>query len=134
MSAQASTKPAPPVQAVPNGTAPGVSHHSEAPASATVKAVDPAGYEWLLTVRADSAGDMMNRVTFLADWFERNGWRPAAPRSAGGPAAQQGEGEAAPICAIHKTLMTRRTKDGRSWWSCNEKLDTGEWCPYRPKS
>lgn len=116
MSAQTPTKPAPPVQAVPNGTAPGVSHHSEAPASATVKAVDPAGYEWLLTVRADSAGDMMTRVSFLAEWFSRNGWQPAAPRS-GGPSAQQGEGDA-PLCPTHGKPMKR----GKRGWFCSVQI------------
>ena len=60
---------------------------------------------------------MMNRVTFLADWFERNGWRPAAPRSAGGPAAQQGEGDT-PACPTHKTPMKR----GKRGWFCPVKL------------
>lgn len=97
------------------------SRHTEAPASATVKAIDPAGYEWLLTVRADSAGDMMTRVTFLSEWFARNEWRPAPTRPTLAPPATQGNGqatEAAPICPTHGKPM----KQGKHGWYCPAKI------------
>lgn len=101
----------------------------EAPASATVDAISPSGRRWLLTTRAATVGELMQRVEYLDKWLSDHDWtaRPAQAQAAG-------QAEPPPLCAIHKTPMTRRTKDGRSWWSCNEKLDTGEWCPYRPKS
>ena len=105
--------------------------HAEAPASATVKAVDPAGFECLLTVRSDTARDLIDRAAVLSTWLADHGWQPAT-RSARAQAAQVDDGEP-PICPYHNKPMTRRSKDGRSWWSCSEKLSNGEWCQYRPK-
>lgn len=106
--------------------------HAEAPASATVKAVDPAGYEWLLTVRSDSARELVDRAAVLSTWLADHGWQPAtrAARAQAAPTDDTGE---LPICPYHNKAMTRRSKDGRSWWSCSEKLSNGEWCQYRPK-
>lgn len=110
---------------------------TEAPASATLRVVTPQGFDVLLTSRAGRMSDLLAQLATLETWLSEHGWQPAPTRSTGGPAAQAqdaGQAETPPLCAIHKTPMTKRTKDGRSWWSCNEKLDTGEWCPYRPKS
>lgn len=120
------------------------SRHTEAPASATVKAIDPTGYEWLLTVRGDSAGDMMTRVSFLVDWFGRNGWTPAPTRASSAPPAPngqaagqgngQGNGEAAAICDTCGQPMTRKPRrDGTGYfWSCGTKYGNGQWCKGKP--
>jgi len=117
------------------------SRHTEAPASATVKAIDPTGYEWLLTVRADSVGDMMTRVSFLSDWFTRNEWKPA-PTRASSPTTQAGQGngqgngqpaEAAAICDTCGRPMKRKPRrDGNGYfWSCETKYGS-EWCKGKP--
>lgn len=109
---------------------------TEAPASATLRVTTPQGFEVLLTNRANTMNLLLAQLAALETWLTEHNWTPAPTRSAA-PAAQgngNAQAETPPLCAIHKTPMTRRTKDGRSWWYCNEKLDTGEWCPYRPKS
>jgi hypothetical protein len=105
---------------------------SEAPASATVEAYDGSGRRWLLTTRAATTSKLLTRLPVLTGWLDDHGWQARTPGKASqGDAAT---GENAPLCAIHKTPMTRRTKDGRSWWSCSHKLDDGSYCPYRPKA
>lgn len=107
---------------------------TEAPASATLRVVTPTGYEVLLTTRAGRMSDLLTQLTTLESWLVDHQWQ-AAPTGKGKPQAAQGDGdEPAPVCAIHGKPMTRRSKDGRSWWSCSEKLADGTWCPYRPKS
>ena len=117
-----------------NGHTPPAQNWTEAPASATLRVVTPTGYEVLLTTRAGRMSDLLTQLTTLESWLVDHQWQ-AAPTGKGKPQAAQGDAatEDAPLCAIHKTPMVRRSKDGRSWWSCSHKLDTGEWCPYRPK-
>ena len=119
-----------------NGAAPitgGGPTHAEAPASATVRATHTAtGYEWMLTCRADSVRDLVARVEYLTTWLADNGWTPATTRPAA-PSSTTAAGDPPPVCPYHDKPMTRRSRDGRSWWSCNEKLPNGEWCQYRPK-
>lgn len=125
-------------QVNPNGTSMTTTAptFTEAPASATIKVTSPSGLEWMLTTRAATMRDLIAQVTTLETWLVGNKWTPAATRAASAlpmSAPSVTPAEPAPICAIHKTPMTRRSKDGRSWWSCSEKLDDGSWCPYRPK-
>lgn len=120
-----------------NGAAPAApSRHTEAPASATVKAIDPTGYEWMLTVRADSVGDMMTRVSFLAEWFARNEWKPAPTRGASAPTTQGNgqDAESAAICDTCGQPMTQKPRrDGNGYfWSCGTKYGNGQWCKGKP--
>jgi hypothetical protein len=107
----------------------------EMPYSANVRAVDADGFEWQFTVRGVNETPFMTRVGNLKATLLKGGYKPATPRSAQPhPQATAGpETEPAPLCAIHKTQMKKRSKDGRSWWSCTEKLDDGQWCQYRPR-
>ena len=116
----------------PNGHTPTAPTFNEAPASATVKVTTPGGYDLMITFRATRVADLLSQAQTVEAWLIAHNFTPAPTRPAS--KASQGDGdEPAPLCAIHKTPMTRRSKDGRSWWSCSQKLDTGEWCPYRPK-
>ena len=115
-----------------NGTAPALAF-SEAPASINTFVVSPGGFSYQLTMRSARVGDLLQQARTLEAWLIENGWTPAS-KGNGKPSQGDAPGEDAPLCAIHKTPMTRRSKDGRSWWSCSHKLDTGEWCPYRPKA
>ena len=99
----------------------------EAPASGTVDAISPSGRRWLLTTRANTVGELMQRVEYLDKWLSDHAW------STGKPVAPSTTDADAPICPYHNKPMTRRSRDGRSWWSCSEKLSNGEWCQYRPK-
>lgn len=120
-----------------NGHPSAVTTWTEAPASATLRVVTPTGYEVLLTTRAGRMADLLTQLTTLEAWLSDHQWTPAptGKGTQGKAQAQQGDAaqEDAPVCAIHGKPMTRRSKDGRSWWSCSEKLSDGTWCPYRPK-
>jgi hypothetical protein len=103
---------------------------SEAPASINVRVVSPAGFDYQLTMRAARVGDVLNQAQELEKWLINHDWKPAGQRVL--PTGNSVPTEDAPLCAIHKVPMARKTKDGRSWWSCSHKLDDGSWCPYRP--
>ena len=113
-------------------------HFTEAPASINVKVTSPGGYEYLVTMRGFKVGELLDQAQKLEAWLGKHNWQPAKNGHSNGQHTAGGNGsvpaESAPLCAIHKTPMERRSKDGRSWWSCAHKLDTGEWCPYRPKA
>ena len=119
-------------QVTTNGATPAVApaNFTEAPASATVEAFDASGRRWLLTTRAATTSELLTRLPVLAGWLDDHGWQARATSK-----TSQGDalpGENPPLCAIHKTPMQRRSKEGRSWWSCSHKLDDGTYCPYRP--
>lgn len=106
---------------------------SEAPASINTLVVSPSGFTYQLTMRAATVSAVLTQAATLESWLTSHDWKPAQARQASAPTQASQPADDAPRCAIHKTPMTKRSKDGRSWWSCSEKLDTGEWCPYRPK-
>lgn len=111
----------------------------EAPAAWNTLVMDADGFEEQFTLRAATARELMTRVGEMKNYLKQKGYRPVQRRSA---SAKDGAGqtndaepaqEQAPLCAIHNVPMERRSKNGKSWWSCSKKLDNGEWCPYRPK-
>ena len=102
--------PAPPGAAAPS--------FGEAPASATVDAISPSGRRWLLTTRAATVGELMQRVEYLDRWLSDHAWstKAAAPSMAG-----QGNGQAqgeTPTCPTHGQAM----KQGRRGWYCPVKI------------
>ena len=123
--------------ATPNGTAPAPTF-TEAPASINVRVVSPAGFDYLLTMRASRVGDVLNQAQDLEKWLLSHSWTPAPTRAQGnGQAAQtaQGQGEAAPLCDRCQQPMKRRTtRDGtRSFWSCSTRFASGQWCQGKPQ-
>src|SRR5581483_8419901 len=46
--------------------------------------------------------------------------------------AQSQENGPVPICEVHQVPMVRMRGKHGPWWSCHQKDDDGEWCPYRP--
>lgn len=92
--------------------------HAEAPASATVKAVDPGGFEWLLTVRSDTTRELIDRAAVLSTWLADHGWQPAT-RSARAQLAQAGDTGEPPSCPTHNRPMQRGK---RGDWYCPVKV------------
>jgi hypothetical protein len=126
--------PAPAPAAAPETKpAPQIEMH-EAPYSWNCTAIDPNGFSEMFTVRAVSAEGFNARVAQLKSNLLDLGYKPAptrgTPASAPAPTATS---EPAPICGIHKTPMIKRTGARGTFYSCPQKLDTGEFCPYRPK-
>lgn len=127
-----------PVSKPANGTPPATvappDTHTEAPLSVNWSMRDQHGALVQITMRDGCTSEMLNhlfetRRAFMdralkAGWTVRKGAETAEPA---------GDSEDAPLCAIHNKPMVKRSKDGRSWWSCNEKLPDGSWCPYKPK-
>ena len=114
--------------------------------TATMKAVSPDGFETSFTFGAVRVDELRQAVEKAGRALLKAGWTPApaevlaaALATAGGNGHGTGNGngpvaEQAPICPYHKSPMQRRSKDGRSWWSCSHKIEgTHEWCQYRPK-
>ena len=89
----------------------------EAPASATVDAISPSGRRWLLTTRAATVGELMQRVEYLDRWLSDHAWstRPAA---AGGVPAGGNSAQGAPTCPSHGKPM----KQGKRGWYCPVKI------------
>ena len=52
----------------------------EAPASATAKVRTPNGFEWLITTRATTTNELLERVTFLDQEFIIKNWEVVAQR------------------------------------------------------
>lgn len=128
------TPGAQPVQPAAN-VAPILEMH-EAPYSWNVSAQDANGFVEMFTVRAVSFEGFTSRVEMMKARLLERGYKPAPTRGASASAAQTRDAETqpdAPMCAIHKTPMQERTgRNGQKFWSCPQRLDTGEFCPYRP--
>src|SRR2546430_952604 len=45
---------------------------------------------------------------------------------------QRQAAEEPPICAVHQVPLVRVQGRKGPFWSCHEKMPTGEWCPYKP--
>ena len=84
----------------------------EAPASGTVDAISPSGRRWLLTTRAATVGELMQRVEYLDRWLSDRAWTAGAGRTQ----AAQGD---APLCPTHGKPMKQGKNGG---WYCTVKL------------
>lgn len=73
-------------------------HFTEAPASFNVKAISPAGFDIMLTLRDDNSTRLMKRVKGALKWLADNKFTPASARNSGGssgngPNANSGDGK-----------------------------------------
>jgi hypothetical protein len=127
--AQAQPAPAPEIK-----PAPPVLEMHEAPYSWNCTAIDANGFSEMFTVRAVSAEGFYARVSQMKSNLLDLGYKPAPTRGTAASAnAPTATNEPAPTCGIHKTPMVKRQSQRGTFWSCPQKLDTGEYCPYRPK-
>lgn len=96
----------------------------------SIRGYDGLGREVMWNIRGRTIGEFDQAFASKAEHINKlQSIRPAKSETT----ATNGEGEAVPNCAIHHTPMVKRSKDGRTWWSCAEKLEDGQWCNYRPK-
>lgn len=128
MKNQATAQVAPAAQPVTTPATPAPS-----PATLSIEFVDAEGWPMTLTLTAPSGLAVIDAAAVAKKKLIAVGAKPKAqaPTPAAGPAADQA-GEAAPICAIHKTPMTKVNGKKGAFWSCHEKLEDGSFCPYRP--
>lgn len=100
----------------------------EAPAAATVKVKSSAGFEWLMTTRAATMGEILERLPTIEKWLSDHNYSPAvggkfsSAAPAGNGSAPQG---AAPVCQYHGP-MKRSTKF--NGWYCPAKMGDGSYC------
>lgn len=104
------------------------------PATLSIEFVDVDGWPMTLTLTAASGLAVIDAAAVAKKKLIAVGAKPKifTPAPAAGAAAADQAGEAAPICAIHKTPMTKVNGKKGAFWSCHEKLEDGSFCPYRP--
>jgi hypothetical protein len=131
-------KPAPQPTPVPVAT-------DHQPAQLTIEYVNAEDWPLTLTIPSTATSEEIAALVTRGDQAvkalisRKAKPRPVAARAAAGPdgSGANADDEAPPVCAIHKTPMAKRKSNkpgGGSFWSCNQKLDDGSWCPYKPKS
>lgn len=96
-----------------------------------VEAQDGFGEQF--TIRAGSSDEFIKKIEGLKHYLTGKGYKPQTRGPRTNTTVAPAEGENVPNCVIHNKPMVKRSKDGRSWWSCSEKLADGQWCQYRPK-
>lgn len=113
------------------------------PATLEIDYISAAGFPCKLTLSGTTGPAVLESARVAEERLLKFGAKPkAAPAHASAPTSG-GAGESdVPMCAVHHKPMQKKTKDGRSWWSCNEKLtaeqamligkEPGAWCQYRP--
>jgi len=95
-------------------------HFTEAPASFNVKAISPAGFDVMLTLRDSDSRQLMNRALGALDWLVKNGFTPTPTRGGGNRRGNNdaGSGEA-PSCPTHGKAMKPSQYGG---WYCPVKI------------
>jgi len=96
---------------------------TEAPASFNVKAISPAGFDVMLTLRDGDTEALMSRMHKALGWLVSKGYQPTGRRSGGGGNAQVNSGNQgeAPLCPTHnKPMLASKHRDGE--WYCPVKI------------
>jgi len=63
-----------------NGNGPAAPMHTEAPASATVKIVSPAGFDWMLTARDVTVAGLLDKIAQMEEYLLRHDWSASGGR------------------------------------------------------
>lgn len=111
------------------------------PATLEIEYISSNGFAHKLTLTAPTGNAVIESARIAEERLLKFGAKPrTTPTPQAAPTASGG-GET-PMCAVHHVPMVSKSKDGRSWWSCNQKLsaeqaaligkNAGDWCQYRP--
>jgi hypothetical protein len=97
---------------------------TEAPASFNVKAISPAGFDMMLTLRDADTMALMKRMHEALAWLIGKGYQPTGRRSGGNNGnaqADNGNQGEAPLCPTHnKAMRASKHRDGE--WYCPVKI------------
>lgn len=86
----------------------------EAPAAWNTIVADADGFEEQFTLRAATARELMRHVGEMKNHLKQKGYRPVPRKGQGASIITPANAdEKAPLCAVHKTEMVKRNKDGR---------------------
>ena len=110
---------------------------TEAPASVTIKAYAPSGFDVLLTIRDDDTAALIERMMGALGWLASKNFRPAygngkalAPKTTppqNAPPAQetppQAQGDA-PVCEYHGPMKPSQY----GGFYCSKKMADGSYC------
>lgn len=102
----------------------------EAPASVTVKIKSPAGYEYLFTMRDESAKNLLFKIDAMEKHYIANGFTPIAQ----GNGFPKREEKPKKECPVHKGVMMTEKIDKRDnvtkyfSHSQGQYPNFGEWC------
>jgi hypothetical protein len=94
--------------------------YTEAPASWNVSYITPEGYVCRITLRGESGKDLLDKASVALTFLMQHGCTPEHKFS-----RNNKDGETRQ-CPIHKCMMRRYEKDGKSWFS--HKADDGSYC------
>lgn len=96
---------------------------TEAPASVTIRALNPAGFDILLTIRDADTAALLGRLDKALGWLGEHGYTPTGYKPANGsPSAQAGDAGEPPICKYHGKMKRSSKFAG---WYCSHKLADG---------
>jgi len=93
---------------------------TEAPASFNVKAISPAGFDVMLTLRDSDTMALMKRMHEALAWLVGKGYQPTGRRGGGNNQASNGNQSEAPLCPTHGKPMLP-SKHGSGWY-CPVKI------------
>ena len=88
--------------------------YTEAPASTTIRATSPGGFDVMLTLRGVDGAELMPKVMAALAWLDEQGFTPAPVRSS----QSSGNGNA-PLCPTHHQAMKQSQHGG---WYCPVKI------------
>lgn len=111
------------------------------PATLEIEYISANGFTHKLTLTAPTGPAVLESARVAEERLLKFGAKPRTAQAPQASPASSGAGET-PMCAVHHVPMVQKSKDGRSWWSCNQKLtgeqaaligkNAGDWCQYRP--
>jgi len=103
---------------------------TESPASWNVRYISTEGYPCMLTLRAVSGMDLLEKAGSALSYLREHGFLPdpGYRKNGNGNGGNHSNGDSK-VCPIHQVEMRKFEKDGRSWYS--HKLEEGSWCKGR---
>ena len=105
---------------------------TEAPASVTIKAYSPTGFDVLITFRDDDTKGLMPRMVHAIQWLEDQGFQQKTNGYIPAHASAPKENGEAPTCNLHNRPMKPSTKF--NGWYCSVKLADGSYCKEQVKN
>lgn len=99
---------------------------TESPASWNVRYITEEGFPCMLTLRAESGRDLLEKAGSALTYLKEHNYLPDTGYRKNGNGGNTGSGIGdAKICPIHNSEMKRREKDGNVFYS--HKTENG-WC------
>jgi hypothetical protein len=91
---------------------------NEAPTSVTFSVISPKGFPALVTIRDAEFKELVLKMTFAEEWFEKQGFKPQVRQTFG--AKKEVEYVPDKLCPVDsgKLKVIISKKDGKTYWTC----------------